>query len=43
MDDSLTREEFSIVPRPLDETLADTIRWMVQAGHLSQRLAGQLA
>jgi len=43
MDDSATRKEFSIEPRPLEETFADTIRWMVQAGHLSPHLAGRLA
>jgi dihydroflavonol-4-reductase len=43
MDDSATRKEFSLEPRPLDETFTDTIRWMVQAGHLSSRLAGRVA
>lgn len=43
MDDSITRKEFGIEPRPLEQTFADTIRWMVEAGHLSPRLAGKLA
>jgi dihydroflavonol-4-reductase len=42
MDDSTTREEFNIVPRLIDETITDTIRWMVQNKHLSPRLAGRL-
>lgn len=42
LDDSTTRREFGIEPRLLDETFADTIRWMVQAGHLSPGLAGRL-
>lgn len=43
MDDSKTRKEFGIEPRPLEETFADTVRWMAWAGHLSPRLAGKLA
>jgi dihydroflavonol-4-reductase len=39
-DDGATRRELGIEPPPLDQTLADTIRWMVEAGHLSPRLAG---
>ncbi len=42
MDDSATRSEFGIEPRPIEETLADTIRWMAQDGHLKPRLAGGL-
>jgi dihydroflavonol-4-reductase len=42
MDDSLTRNDFGIVPRPLEDTFADTIRWMAQAGHLPDKLAGRL-
>lgn len=42
MDDSATRKEFGIEPRSLDATFTDTIRWMVQNGHLSHRLAGRL-
>lgn len=43
MDDSATRKEFGIEPKPLDETFFDTIKWMVETGHLSPRLAGRLA
>lgn len=43
MDDSKTREEFGILPRPVEETLADTIRWMVKERYLSPNLAGRLA
>jgi nucleoside-diphosphate-sugar epimerase len=43
MDDSLTRTELGIVPRPLEETFADTIHWMVKYGHLAGKLAGKLA
>jgi dihydroflavonol-4-reductase len=42
-DDSATRRELGVEPPPLDQTLADTIRWMVQAGHLPPKLAGDLA
>ncbi len=42
-DDSKTRNEFHLEPRPLQETFADTVRWLVQAGHLTRREAGRLA
>jgi hypothetical protein len=42
-DDTATREELGIEPPPLEQTLADTIRWMVEAGHLPPKLAGDLA
>jgi dihydroflavonol-4-reductase len=42
-DDTAAREDLGIEPPPLEQTLADTIRWMVRAGHLPARLAGELA
>jgi hypothetical protein len=42
-DDSKTRSEFALEPRPLRETLADTVRWLHEAGHLTGREAGRLA
>jgi nucleoside-diphosphate-sugar epimerase len=42
-DDSKTRSEFGLEPRPLQETLADTVRWLVEVGRLSPREAGRLA
>jgi nucleoside-diphosphate-sugar epimerase len=42
-DDAATRRELGVEPPPLDQTLAETIRWMVQAGRLPPRLAGDLA
>lgn len=42
-DDRATREQLGVVPRPLDETLADTIRWMVEAGVITRAQAGVLA
>ena len=41
-DDTTTRQELGIEPPPLEQTLADTICWMVQAQHLPARLAGDL-
>jgi nucleoside-diphosphate-sugar epimerase len=41
-DDSKTRREFGLEPRPLDETIADTIRWLVDVGQLSPAEAGRL-
>jgi len=42
-DDSKTRDEFQLEPRPLRETFADTVHWLVEAGHLTPRQAGRLA
>ena len=42
-DDSKTRSEFALEPRPLWGTLADTVRWLVEVGHLTPREAGRLA
>src|SRR5215831_583372 len=42
-DDTATRRELGIEPPPLEQTLAETIRWMVQAGRLPPKLAGELA
>jgi dihydroflavonol-4-reductase len=42
-DDTAARDQLGVAPPPLDETLGDTIRWMVDAGHLPARLAGTLA
>ena len=42
-DDSRTRVEFGLEPRPLRETLADTVRWLVAVGHVTAREAGHLA
>jgi nucleoside-diphosphate-sugar epimerase len=42
-DDSTTRNELGLEPRPLRETFADTVRWLVEAGKLSPRQAGRLA
>jgi dihydroflavonol-4-reductase len=42
-DDSKTRDELQLKPRPLRETFADTVHWLVEAGHLTPREAGRLA
>ena len=42
-DDSKTRDQLQLEPRPLRETFADTVRWLVEAGHLAPRKAGRLA
>jgi nucleoside-diphosphate-sugar epimerase len=41
-DDTTTRQELGVEPPPLEQTLADTIRWMVKTQHLPARLAGDL-
>jgi dihydroflavonol-4-reductase len=42
-DDSKTWSEFALKPRPLRQTLADTVRWLVEVGHLTPGQAGRLA
>lgn len=42
-DDSRTRNEFGLEPRPLRDTFADTVHWLVEVGKLSRRQAGRLA
>jgi dihydroflavonol-4-reductase len=42
-DDSKTRSELGFEPRPLRDTLADTVRWLVEVGHVSPREAGRIA
>ena len=42
-DDSKTRSELGLEPRPLRDTLADTVRWLVEVGHLTPSEAGRLA
>lgn len=40
-DDARTRRELKLSPPPLEVTLTDTIRWLVDAGHLPARSAGR--
>jgi nucleoside-diphosphate-sugar epimerase len=42
-DDSQTRSELGFEPRPLRDTLSDTVRWLVEVGRVSRREAGRLA
>ncbi len=42
-DDSKTRSELGLEPRPLRDTLSDTIRWLIEVGHLTPHDAGRLA
>jgi nucleoside-diphosphate-sugar epimerase len=42
-DDSKTRSELGFEPRALRETLADTVRWLVEVGHVTAREAGEIA
>ena len=42
-DDSKTRQELHLEPRPLRETFADTVHWLAETGHLTPRQAGRLA
>ena len=43
VDTSATEKLLGHGPRLLDDTLADTVRWLHRAGHLSARLAGHSA
>jgi nucleoside-diphosphate-sugar epimerase len=42
-DASATARDLGIAFRPADESIADTVRWLHEAGHLSARAAGALA
>ena len=42
-DDDVTREELGIEYRALDDTVADTVRWMVDEGLITKAQAGWLA
>jgi nucleoside-diphosphate-sugar epimerase len=41
VDSSRTTEDLGVTARPFAETLRDTIRWLVDAGHISRRQAGR--
>ncbi len=43
MDDSRIREELDFEFRPVEETLADSIRWLYEEGHITAEQAGRLA
>jgi nucleoside-diphosphate-sugar epimerase len=42
-DDSRTRAELGFEPRPLRETVADTVRWLVEVEQLTSKEAGRLS
>ena len=42
-DSRATVEELGVVFRPIEETFADTLRWLYEAGHISAGCAGRLA
>ena len=42
-DDSRTRKELGLAPRDPRDTFTDTIRWLLEAGHISPKQAGKLA
>ncbi len=41
-DDSSTTAELGVEPPPLEETLTDMIRWMVEAGRIPTRASGRI-
>jgi dihydroflavonol-4-reductase len=42
-DDTRTRTKLRVAPRDIQVTLADSVRWLFEQGHISRRQAGQLA
>ncbi|HSF26784.1 MAG TPA: SDR family NAD(P)-dependent oxidoreductase [Actinomycetes bacterium] len=40
--DSSAADALGIVARPYDESIADTVRWLLASGHISARQAGRL-
>jgi dihydroflavonol-4-reductase len=43
VDASAVERDLGVQFRPPAETLADTYRWLVDAGHVSRKQAGRLA
>jgi hypothetical protein len=43
MDNSKTEQALDFSFRPVEETMADAIRWLYRAGHVSAKQAGVLA
>jgi dihydroflavonol-4-reductase len=43
VDDTAARQELAVQRRDLRQTLADTVRWLAEQGHLTARQAGALA
>ena len=41
-DDGETRHQLGVQPRPLEDTLGDTVRWMADAGVITKGQAGRL-
>jgi len=41
-DTSLTTEELGVQARPFDDTMRDTLLWLVESGHLKAKYAGSL-
>jgi hypothetical protein len=42
-DSSATVEKLGVPFRPTEETLRDTIRWLYEAGEISEKIAGRVA
>ena len=43
VDSSLTVDELGVDFTPLDKTLADTVKWLQEAGHITSRQGGNLS
>ena len=43
VDASETTRQLGVTARPLAESLQDTVRWLVEAGHVSAKQAGKAA
>ena len=41
-DDSGSEDALNFRPRDLNKTLTDMIRWMLEAGHITDRQAGKI-
>jgi dihydroflavonol-4-reductase len=41
VDHSATVEDLGITGRPLEESMRDTVRWLVDAGHIKASHAGR--
>ncbi len=43
VDDSAARSEFGLEPLPFAQSIADSVRWLVEAGHVAPKWAGKLS
>ena len=43
MDNSKVERELGFAFRPIEDSMADCVRWLYEAGHITRRQAGKIA